>query len=369
MKKLLVGFLIAIFAIGINFTGTNNASAKDKKVYEDGEYTVDYTVDVEHMNNFIENKPEVFVKDGKSFVTMTFNAESMIKGITVKEKKVEKSNVREDLADYTFEVKDLDEEIAMIVHVDTPGHTQDYSFKLSVDTTDIPLKDLNEESTKIKVYDDGQYAVPYTVDVSAMERFMTMEADVNIENGKSMVTVTFNSASYIEAFEVHGNEATRGTEDKEENTVEYTFAVEDLDEELASEVFISAGPNPSHEYSIKLDTSDIPYTMVESDEEQGEPGPQGEQGEPGSAGKDGKDGEDGKDGKDGKDGQSGTAGSDNNGGSGTTGGSQGINGSTTGSGGATPEPNPKTSDNAPILLLTIVLLGSGIVAFRKVAIK
>src|SRR5699024_9838717 len=221
----------------------------------------------------------------------------------------------------------------------------------------------------------GQYSVD--ADFGVMKNHMEEGAVIDIENGVYIVTVTFKMADFIDGFKVKDEEIDRGQENKETGTVEYSFEVIDLDEELPAEVFLSAGPNPSHEFSIVLDTSDIPYEMVKEIEGEpgkpGEPGDKGETGEPGEPrepgdkGAKGKPGSDGKDGKDGKEGQNGTLGSGNNGGNGTTGGTQGTDGST--SAGVSPEANPKTSDNAPILLLSIILLGSGIVAFRKVALR
>src|SRR5699024_7735426 len=218
----------------------------------------------------------------------------------------------------------------------------------------------------------GQYSVD--ADFGVMKNHMEEGAVIDIENGVYIVTVTFKMADFIDGFKVKDEETDRGQENTETGTVEYSFEVIDLDEELPAEVFLSAGPNPSHEFSIVLDTSDIPYEMVKEIEGEpgkpGEPGDKGEPGEPGDKGDKGDKGEpgsDGKDGKDGKEGQNGTLGSGNNGGNGTTGGTQGTDGST--SAGVSPEANPKTSDNAPILLLSIILLGSGIVAFRKVALR
>src|SRR5699024_5314991 len=161
-------------------------------------------------------------------------------------------------------------------------------------------------------------------------------------DGKILVTITFNSASMIKDLSVEGKETKR--KDIDEDLVEYSFEVEDLDEVFAMEVHVVAGEHDEvYTFNLTLDTSNIPYEMVEIEEteegnpgkpgeqgepgtpgEQGEPGKPGDKGEPGADGKDGKDGKDGQDGQDGRDGQDGTLGSGNNGGNGTTGGTQGT---------------------------------------------
>src|SRR5699024_6303320 len=369
MRKLLIGFLIAVFSIGINYMGVENVFAKDegKKFYKDGEYTVGYTVDVEQMEGFIENKPEVEIKDGKAIVKVTFNSASMIKDLSVEGKETKRKDIDEKLAKYSFEVEDLDEVFAMKVHVvaEEFGYDEEYSFNLTLDTSEIPYKDQDSDKNMKKVYDDGKYTVDYSVDVEHMERFIEKNPEVEIRDGKILVTITFNSASMIKDLSVEGKETKR--KDIDEDLVEYSFEVEDLDEVFAMEVHVVAGEHDQvYPFNLTLDTSNIPYEMVEIEEteegnpgkpgeqgepgtpgEQGEPGKPGDKGEPGADGKDGKDGKDGQDGQDGRDGQYGTLGSGNNGGNGTTGGTQGTDGST--SAGVSPEANPKTSDNAPIL--------------------
>src|SRR5699024_5527723 len=299
-----------------------------------------------------------------------------------------KENKETETVEYSFKVTNLDEELPAEVFL-SAGPNPSHDFVIKLDTEEIPYTTIkeSEKPNKKKVYDDGQYSVD--ADFGVMKNYMEEGAVIDIEKGVYIVIVTFKMTDFIDGFKVKDEEIDRGKENKEAGTVEYSFEVTDLDEEIPAEVFLSAGPNPSHEFSIILDTSNIPYEMVEIEEteegnpgkpgEQGEPGTPGEQGEPGKPGdkgepgadgkdgKDGKDGQDGQDGRDGQNGQDGTLGSGNNGGNGTTGGTQGTDGST--SAGVSPEANPKTSDNAPILLLSIILLGSGIVAFRKIALR
>src|SRR5699024_6306879 len=145
-----------------------------KKIYKDGEYKVGYKVDVEQMEGFIEKKHEVEIKDGKDIVKVTFNSASMIKAISVDDKETKRKDIDEKLSKYSFEVEDLDEFYGMKVHVvaEEFGNDEEYTFNLTLDTSEIPYKDQDSDKNMKKVYDDGKYTVDYSVDVEHMERFI-----------------------------------------------------------------------------------------------------------------------------------------------------------------------------------------------------
>src|SRR5690625_2467876 len=377
MNRIIKVILVALLAIGISSSGIEMASAEktEKKVYDDGQYEIKYNVDVDMMEGFIVGNPIVNITNGEYTVTLTFNSADMIDEFKVNDVDADRKDLDDDLVEYTFKVDDLDASLAAKIYI--PLSPSDYyEFNLTLDGKDIPYTIIDEtkqpDKTKKKVYDDGQYEVGYTVDIEMMENFIVGNPIVNITNGEYTVTLTFNSADMIEGFTVNDVDADR--KDLDDDLVEYTFKVDDLDEPLTAKIYIPLSPSDYYEFKLTLDTENIPFTEVEEDDTTTPvPGNDGTDGQGGKDGKDGKDGQSGKDGKDGKDGANVTKnaddsvplnGTDNNG-NGSSGGSD-TTGDTTNT---VPVENPKTSDKAPILLLIVVLVGSGMVAFRKVAFR
>ena len=129
-----------------------------------------------------------------------------------------------------------------------------------------------EESVK---YADGEYDLPLTVlhetedKESSMGRYLH-EPSVVIEDGEATVIVTLTSSDMIAAFQVENAGEFIDTEliseNKEENTREVSFKVDDLSAIITGKVSVDTG-NPKfgvmhHNVRLQFDPSEIPKQLV-----------------------------------------------------------------------------------------------------------
>src|SRR5699024_4987214 len=110
---------------------------------------------------------------------------------------------------------------------------------------------------------DGQYEVGYTVDVDMMKNFIVGNQIVSVTNREYSVTLTFNSADMIDDFKANDISADR--KDLDDELVEYTFIVEDLDDPIDAKIYIPLSPSDYYSFTLTLDTTEIPYTEIEEE--------------------------------------------------------------------------------------------------------
>ncbi|MEI3613201.1 heme uptake protein IsdC [Pseudogracilibacillus sp. SO30301A] len=178
-------------------------------------------------------------------------------------------------------------------------------------------------------YEDGEYSVPFTVlkgdsdERSMTNDYVTSPAKLVVKDGKNLVQITIKNSSWWQYFKVNGQDVTVLSEDAGADTRLVQFEVQDLDQIVPSKIHVIV-PDIDYDnhYDIRFqfDTSNVPGASGSSDS-----------------------GETNK--------EEGT----NSGAGNKEGGEKGA------------EKNPPTGDNAPILLLGLMVVGSGIFLVRKLA--
>lgn len=186
-------------------------------------------------------------------------------------------------------------------------------------------------------YADGEYNLPFTVlkdssdEESMTNDYMTSPAKLVVKDGKNLVQVNLKNSSWWQYFKVQsGGNFVDVTVLSEGNDTELVqFEVQDLDQLLNAKIHVIVPDiNYDNKYDIrfKFNTSNLSATAAEETNDTGEK----------EVNKEDKNVVAGKKQENDK---------------------------------VEPEKNPKTSDNTPILLLSLVLLGSGFVVVRKIAFK
>lgn len=192
----------------------------------------------------------------------------------------------------------------------------------------LPVTQADQVAAASK-YEDGEYSLSFNVlkensdDRSIAADYMKSPAKLIVKDGKNLVQITLTSASYWQDFSVSSSSVKTISDGADTRLVQ--FEVGDLDQIVTGSMHVVV---PDIDYDSKynvrfqFDTSNLPGASGSDDEKTEE--------------------ENGED----KSTEDGTA--------------VGEKG---------PEENPPTGDSAPILLLTVVLLASGLMLVRKVAFK
>lgn len=143
--KIFAPFLIVIMTFfSVNQGDTVGAASK----YEDGEYTVPFTVlkgdsDERSMtNDYVTSPGKLVVKDGKNLVQLTINNSSWWQYFKVNGQDVTVLSEDEgaDTRVVQFEVQDLDQIVPANIHVIVPDIDYDnkYDIRFQFDTTNVP---------------------------------------------------------------------------------------------------------------------------------------------------------------------------------------------------------------------------------------
>src|SRR5690625_4514227 len=192
----------------------------------------------------------------------------------------------------------------------------------------LPVTQADQVAAASK-YEEGEYTLPFSVlkensnETSIAADYMKSPAKLIVKDGKNLVQVTLTHKSYWQSFSVSSSSVETITDGADTRLVQ--FEVGDLDQLVTANMHIIVEDiDYDSKYNVRLqfDTSNLPGASSSADEKTGE-----ENGEDESTEDDTAVGEKG------------------------------------------PEENPPTGDNAPILLLTVVLLASGLMLVRKVAFK
>lgn len=182
-------------------------------------------------------------------------------------------------------------------------------------------------------YADGEYNLPFTVlkdssdEQSMTNDYMVSPAKLVVKDGKNFVQVNLNNSSWWQYFKVEsGGNFVDVTVLSEGNDTELVqFEVQDLDQILNAKIHVIVPDiNYDNKYDIRFKFNTSNLAVASADETSDTAEKEDENVAPGNEQESVK---------------------------------------------ADPEKNPKTSDNAPILLLSLVLLGSGFIVVRKIAFK
>lgn len=184
-------------------------------------------------------------------------------------------------------------------------------------------------------YADGEHNLPFTVlkdssdEASMTNDYLTSPAKLVVKDGKNYVQVSLKNSSWWQYFKVQsGGNYVDVTVLSEGNDTELVqFEVQDLDQLLNAKVHVIVPDiNYDNKYDIrfKFDTSSLSVNVADEASNTTEKSVEDEKETSSDIQKSGK---------------------------------------------AEPEKNPKTSDNAPILLLSLAILASGFIVVRKVAFK
>lgn len=184
-------------------------------------------------------------------------------------------------------------------------------------------------------YADGEHNLPFTVlkdssdEASMTNDYLTSPAKLVVKDGKNYVQVSLKNSSWWQYFKVQsGGNYVDVTVLSEGNDTELVqFEVQDLDQLLNAKVHVIVPDiNYDNKYDIrfKFDTSSLSVNVADEASNTTEKSVEDEKETSSDIQESGK---------------------------------------------PEPEKNPKTSDNAPILLLSLALLASGFIVVRKVAFK
>src|SRR5699024_3322517 len=120
--------------------GSSDDNSTEQKVYEDGEFKLDYSVDVPTMDRFMEKPAQLVIDEGENKVTFRINSHQFIgnfevetNGKLVDAKKLEVVDGK--YVDYEFQVENLDTPLLSKVTVNTPKGTMEHEFNITFDTS------------------------------------------------------------------------------------------------------------------------------------------------------------------------------------------------------------------------------------------
>ena len=189
----------------------------------------------------------------------------------------------------------------------------------------IPVGSLDKVEAATK-YQDGEYNVPFTVlkengsEKSMTNDFMVSPAKFIVKNGQGLIQVTLTNSNYWKGFQVNSGAVTVLSESN--NTRKVQFPVQDLSQTLGGSVHVVVPEmNYDNNYKVifKFDASNVPLKSNEA--------------------------------------------------AATASGNQSTSGESAAGDNMKQEANPPTGDHTHILLFAAMLIGSGLIIFRKKAFK
>ncbi|MBD8004170.1 heme uptake protein IsdC [Bacillus norwichensis] len=205
---------------------------------------------------------------------------------------------------------------------------------------------FNINSASAATYADGEYTLPFTVlkgdsdERSMTNDYLSSPGKLIVKDGKNFVQLTLKNSSWWKEFKVGSQDVTVISEGNDTRVVQ--FEVQDLNAITNAKIHVIV-PNIDYDnkYDIRFqfDASGIPSSGNDAtnNEQNQNTGDQNK----GNAG----------------DQNQNNSGNQNQSNDNSTDGSKKI------------EKNPPTGDEAPILLLTVVLLASGFVVYRRVRVR
>ena len=187
-----------------------------------------------------------------------------------------------------------------------------------------------DEVSAASTFEDGEYDLPFQVKSSSGGESTAgkylKSGKLIVKDGKNTVQMTVSESSMLKELTIDGASETTVQEDEVKNTRVAQFVVGNIDKPLDGKmhVVVPEIEGYDNEYMVQFvfNTSKIPGGSEEQTEDESD--------EINESNDNNENNEDGT---------------------------------------ASPEDNPKTGDNTPILILTVVLLASGFVLVRKVAFK
>src|SRR5699024_10458750 len=115
--------------------GSSDDNSTEQKVYEDGEFKLDYTVDVPAMDRYMEKPAQLIIDEGENEVIIRFNTQQFIDKFEVeKDGKLvdaKRQAVDDDFVDYVFSVDDLAAPLHSKITIDAMGRTMEHEFNIT----------------------------------------------------------------------------------------------------------------------------------------------------------------------------------------------------------------------------------------------
>src|SRR5699024_6979683 len=225
--------------------GSSDDNSTEQKVYEDGEFKLDYSVDVPTMDRFMEKPAQLVIDEGENKVTVRFNSQQFIgnfevetNGKLVDAKKLEEVDGK--YVDYDFHVENLDTPLLSKVTVNTPKGTMEHEFNITFDTSE--LTEVKPDPNNLA---DGTYSINHEIlhekedKASTAAGYIVNPAQLSVKDGVKTVyfTITDNESIKDVKIEQNGTLSSAKTVeiDEENNTRLIAFEVEDLDAVLKSQ--------------------------------------------------------------------------------------------------------------------------------------
>lgn len=226
-------------------------SSSEQKMYEDGKFSLDYTVDVAAMDRYMEKPAQLMIDEGNNEVTVRFNSQKYIANFEVEKdgKLVDatKQTVDDEYVDYVFTVDNLDAPLHSKVTVDTGRMIMPHEFNISFETS--KLTEVKPDPNDLV---DGTYDIDYKLlhetedKASTAAGYVVTPAKLKVENGVKTVYFTITDHEAIKDFKLEQNGHLSSTKtvkvNEEKNTRLVAIEVEQLDAMLKAQfkVFVPA---------------------------------------------------------------------------------------------------------------------------------
>src|SRR5699024_5564044 len=249
--------------------GSSDDNSTEQKVYEDGEFKLDYTVDVPAMDRYMEKPAQLIIDEGENEVIIRFKTQQFIDKFEVeKDGKLvdaKRQSVDDDFVDYVFSVDDLAAPLHSKITIDAMGRTMEHEFNITFDTSG--LTEVKPDPNNLA---DGIYSINHEIlhetedKASTAAGYIVNPAQLSDKDGVKTVyfIITDNGTIKDVKNEQNGNLSSAKTVevDEENNTRLVAFEVEDLDAVLKSQfkVYVPAIDYDAEPFArIQFDTESI----------------------------------------------------------------------------------------------------------------
>src|SRR5699024_8427032 len=190
--------------------GSSDDNSTEQKVYEDGEFKLDYTVDVPAMDRYMEKPAQLIIDEGENEVIIRFNTQQFIDKFEVeKDGKLvdaKRQAVDDDFVDYVFSVDDLAAPLHSKITIDAMGRTMEHEFNITFDTSG--LTEVKPDPNNLA---DGTYSINHEIlhekedKASTAAGYIVNPAQLSVKDGVKTVYFTITDNESIKDVKIEQN--------------------------------------------------------------------------------------------------------------------------------------------------------------------
>lgn len=286
MKKLTMSFLSALLIV-FTFLPVVSTQAAETKAVQTSEIPFDVLkADIDEVStagDFVKTPAKVVVENGKTFVYATLLQSEFWQSLKVQSTQpgtfkednfvaaeVISSDKKENTRVVKFEIKDVTKVLNVKAHIIVTGvpgigkYDHTYDLRLKFDGSKLPeTPEVPETPETPEVLKNGLYTMDYKVlnaeedKESSMSRYIATPAELNVVDGKNLVSLTLTNNEQITVFQVEKDgeflDAKVVSTDETANKRVIEFEVADLTTiaNAKVEVFVAAA-NHKGNYDIRL---------------------------------------------------------------------------------------------------------------------